>query len=85
MGDAASASSSAISAPTLERAARDDGDLAGRAARGEQARDLGGDQLGLGALVAALEQRDRVAGPARVGSAVLEQRALQAVQRRAAS
>ncbi len=55
-------------------------DLAGRAARGEQPRDLRGDQLGLGALVAALEQRDRVAGVG-LPRRVLEQRALEVMQR----
>ena len=72
------------------RVAQHDRDLLRRVALlGDQARDLRRDELELGALAAALQQRHRVAGVDRVGleqppvGGQLEQLALEVVQRRA--
>ena len=68
----------------LARLAHDDRDVLGREALlGDQPRDVGGDQLELGALAAALEQQQRIAGVGAPAGRRLEQRALQRVQRRA--
>ena len=68
--------------------AQHDGDLLRRDAPGDQPRRLGRHELELGALAAALQQGDRVAGGDRVGVEelgllVLEEAALEVVQRRA--
>ena len=66
----------------LARLAHDDRHVLGReAALADQARDVRGDELELGALAAALEQQQRVAGIGAPGRRRLEQRALERVQR----
>ena len=68
----------------LARLAQDDRDVLGREALlGDQARDVRGDQLELGALAAALQQQQGVARIGRPARGGLEQRALERVQRRA--
>ena len=66
----------------LGRLAHDDRHVLGReAALADQARDVRGDELELGALAAALEQQQRVARIGAPGRRRLEQRALERVQR----